>query len=100
MALLQPEGGERQYVWDDLETLKARVLKTLPVDPLLRAWSSGVVENKSFQQMTEEFARIVIPKVWEREGRKVSRVAEKLSISPKKVRRILQLAGVSDRREV
>jgi tetratricopeptide (TPR) repeat protein len=100
MALLQPEGGERQYVWDDLETLKARVLKTLPVDPLLRAWSAGVVENKSFQQMTEEFARIVIPKVWEREGRKVSRVAEKLSISPKKVRRILQLAGVSDKRGV
>jgi DNA-binding NtrC family response regulator len=53
------------------------------------------VEDKSFQQMTEEFARIVIPKVWEREGRKVSRVAQKLSISPKKVRRILQLAGVT-----
>jgi tetratricopeptide (TPR) repeat protein len=98
MALLQADASERQYVWDDLETLKARVLQTLPVDPLLRAWSSGVVEDKSFQQMTEEFARIVIPKVWEREGRKVSRVAEKLSISPKKVRRILQLAGLSDKR--
>ena len=99
MALLQPEPSGRQYVWDDLETLKARVLQTCPVDPLLRAWSAGVVEDKSFQQMTEEFARIVIPKVWEREGRKVSRVAEKLSISPKKVRRILQLAGVTDKRD-
>ena len=47
--------------------------------------------------MTEEFARIIIPKVWEREGRKVSKVAEKLSISPKKVRRILHSAGVSER---
>jgi DNA-binding NtrC family response regulator len=47
--------------------------------------------------MTEEFARIVIPKIWEREGRKISKVAEKLSISPKKVRRILHSAGVSDR---
>jgi tetratricopeptide (TPR) repeat protein len=93
MALLQTEPSERQYVWDDLETLKARVLQSWPVDPLLRAWSAGVVEDKTFQQMTEEFARIVIPKVWEREGRKVSRVAEKLSISPKKVRRILQLAA-------
>jgi tetratricopeptide (TPR) repeat protein len=93
IALLQPEASERQYVWEDLETLKARVLHARPVDPLLRAWSAGVVENKSFSQLTEEFARMVIPKVWEREGRKVSRVAEKLSISPKKVRRILQCVG-------
>jgi tetratricopeptide (TPR) repeat protein len=95
MALLQPEGLERQYTWDDLETLKARVLEARPIDAVLRAWSCGVVESKSFQQITEEFARIVIPRVWEREGRKVSRVAEKLSISPKKVRRILHSAGVA-----
>jgi tetratricopeptide (TPR) repeat protein len=94
MSLLHPEGRERQYVWEELETLKACVLRAKPIDPLLRAWSTGVVEGKSFQQMTEEFARIVIPKVWEREGRKVSRVAEKLSISPKKVRRILHAAGM------
>jgi DNA-binding NtrC family response regulator len=67
------------------------------VDPQLRAWSAGVVGTQSFQQMTEEFARLVIPKVWEREGRKVSRVAAKLSISPKKVRRILQAAGLGER---
>ena len=42
----------------------------------------------------EEFAGIVIPKVWKREGRKVSRVATRLSISPKKVRRILSNAGL------
>jgi hypothetical protein len=97
MALLQPEGLERQCGWDDLETLKARVLQARPIDPLLRAWSNGAVENKTFQQMTEEFARIVIPKVWEREDCKVARVAKKLSISPKKVRRILHSAGVSER---
>jgi tetratricopeptide (TPR) repeat protein len=97
-ALLQPEGLERQYTWDDLEALKARVLKARPIDGVLRAWSAGIVEHTSFQQMTEEFARIIIPKVWEREGRKVSKVAEKLSISPKKVRRILHSAGVSERR--
>jgi len=93
-ALLQPEGIERQYVWEDLELLKARVLREQPVEALLRAWSGGIVEGQTFQQMTEEFARIVIPRVWEREGRKVSRVAEKLSISPKKVRRILHAAGL------
>ena len=89
-----------KHVWDDLETLKARVLRAQPVDATLRAWSAGIVEGRSFQQMTEEFARLVIPRVWEREGRKVSRVAEKLSISPKKVRRILQAAGVSERHDV
>jgi DNA-binding NtrC family response regulator len=75
------------------------VLRTRPIDPILRAWSAGVVSGKSFQQITEEFARIVIPKVWEREGRKVSRVAERLSISPKKVRRILHSVGLLDTAE-
>ena len=70
IALVQPETSEGYYVWDDLETLKARVLRAHPVDALLRAWSAGIVENQSFQQVEEEFARIVIPKVWEREGRK------------------------------
>jgi tetratricopeptide (TPR) repeat protein len=95
-ALLQPEGLERQYRWDDFETLKTRVVHARPVESRLRAWSAGLVENTSFQQLTEEFARIVIPKVWEREGRKISKVAEKLSISPKKVRRILHSAGVGE----
>jgi tetratricopeptide (TPR) repeat protein len=99
MALLQPEGLERQCGWHDLETLKARVLHALPIDPLLRAWSNGAVENKTFQQVTEEFARIVISKVWERENRKVARVAKKLSISPKKVRRILHSAGADGRHD-
>jgi len=99
MALLQPDSSERQYVWDELETLKGRVLQTWPVDSQLRAWSAGAIENRTFQQLTEDFARIVIPKVWEREGRKVSRVAERLSISPKKVRRILQSAGYGEKRD-
>ena len=94
-ALLQPEGLENQYTWDDLEALKARILHAHPVESVLRAWSAGIAENTTFQQMTEEFARIVIPKIWEREGRKISRVAEKLSISPKKVRRILHSAGLN-----
>ncbi len=100
VALLQPDGLERQYVWDDLETLKARVLRAQPVDARLRAWSAGIVEGQSFQQLAEEFARLVIPRVWDQEGRKISRVAEKLSISPKKVRRILHAAGITERHDV
>ena len=64
------------------------------MDTVLQEWSQGLVGDKTFQQIEEEFAAIVIPRVWQREGRKVSRVAEKLSVSPKKVRRALQTAGL------
>jgi DNA-binding NtrC family response regulator len=64
------------------------------VEVKLRKWSHGLTDGKTFQQITEDFADVVIPKVWEQEDRKVSRVAEKLSISPKKVRRILNRLGL------
>jgi hypothetical protein len=92
-ALLQPDATQQQYVWEELESLKAAVINAEPIEPRLRAWSAGIVPDTSFQQLTEEFARIVIPKVWEREQRKISRVADRLSISPKKVRRILHSVG-------
>jgi DNA-binding NtrC family response regulator len=60
----------------------------------LRKWSQGETEDYSFQQLVDRFADLIIPKVWEREGRKVSRVAKKLSISPKKVRRVLSRLGL------
>ena len=40
----------------------------------------GILGEKTFQQVTEEFAEIVIPKVWQREGKKVSKVSSRLSI--------------------
>jgi tetratricopeptide (TPR) repeat protein len=73
----------------ELIVLKARIIRATGVDEMLRAWSEGITGEKTFQEVTEEFAELVIPKVWIREGRKISRVAERLSISPKKVRRIL-----------
>ncbi len=79
--------------WEDLQSLKAKVLRGGSVNPTLRAWSEGSVGDKTFQQISEEFAELIVPKVWEREGRKVSRVATRLSMSPKKVRRILNRVG-------
>ncbi len=79
--------------WDDLRDLKRRVQRAGNVDPLLREWSQGLMGGKSFRRISDEFAAIVIPRVWEREGRKVSRVASRLRISPKKVRRILSGAA-------
>jgi hypothetical protein len=57
------------------------------------ALAQGMLGNKTFQQISGEIAEIVIPKAWMREGRKIARVAARLSISPKKVRRILRNSG-------
>jgi tetratricopeptide (TPR) repeat protein len=80
-------------IWQDLQTLGAKIVRKGNVHPALKAWSQGAVGEKTFRQISEEFAEIVIARVWEREGRKVSRVASRLSISPKKVRRILARVG-------
>jgi tetratricopeptide (TPR) repeat protein len=77
----------------DLQTLGAKILRKGSVHPALKAWSQGAVGEKTFRQISDEFEEIVIASVWEREGRKISRAAARLSISPKKVRRILARAG-------
>ena len=92
-AVTLSKGGHADSAWEDLQTLKTKVLRGGSVNPTLRAWSQGSVGDKTFQQISEEFAELIIPKVWEREGRKVSRVAARLSVSPKKVRRILARVG-------
>jgi hypothetical protein len=86
-------------LWQDMQTLGSKIVHKGSVDPVLKAWSQGAVGEKTFQQISEEFAEIVISRVWEREGRKVSRVAARLSISPKKVRRILARVGRRKPRE-
>jgi len=86
--------GESDHLLDDIAALKTRIMRASGINDTLRGWSEGIIAGKTFQQVTEEFAEIVIPKVWQREGRKISRVAESLSVSPKKVRRILRRVGV------
>lgn len=93
LAVTLSKGDHAADPREDLQALKAKILRKGSVDPTLRAWSQGSVGDKTFQQITEEFAELIIPKIWEREGRKVARVAARLSISPKKVRRILSQVG-------
>lgn len=81
--------------WKELQVLKLKLNSAGKIGLLLREWSRGAVGNKTFQQITNEFAAIVIPKVWRGEGCKISRVAKRLSISPKKVRRILRSQGIT-----
>lgn len=93
-ALIGP--GENDHLVEDLALLKSKIVRASGIDDTLRGWSEGIVGNKTFQQITEEFAEIVIPKVWLREDRKISRVATVLSVSPKKVRRILRNSGFTE----
>jgi hypothetical protein len=88
--------SERDELWDEYQSLVSRALHSASIDAKLRKWSEGLAEGKTFQQITEEFADLVIPAVWAREGKNTSRVVAKLSISPKKVRRILNRAGLKD----
>ena len=85
--------GIHDYLGRQLQRLKKKLARVEVVETAFRDWSRGLVGNRTFQQVTEEFAAIVIPKVWQREGCKISRVATQLSISPKKVRRILRSQG-------
>ncbi|MGZ4816419.1 MAG: tetratricopeptide repeat protein [Terriglobales bacterium] len=93
LAVAARKGAPPDSLWEDLQALKQKIVKAGSIDSKLKAWSQGSLGDKTFQQITEEFAELIIPRVWEREGRKVSRVAAKLSISPKKVRRILDRVG-------
>jgi len=95
LALLKTERSGQ--LWNDLESLKQRILPKARIDEKLRSWSRGSVGEKTFQEIVEEFTEMIIPKIWENEGRKVSRVATRLAISPKRVRRVLDAVGARNR---
>ncbi len=82
--------SDRDHLYKILAELKVKLTGATRVEDTLRQWSDGQLGNKTFQQVQEEFAELVIPKVWLQSGRNVTAVAKNLSISPKKVRRILR----------
>jgi hypothetical protein len=81
---------DRDHLLRTLADLKSKLMGATKIDETLRLWSDGQLGDKSFQQVQEEFAELVIPKVWLRSGKNVTQVARDLRISPKKVRRILR----------
>jgi hypothetical protein len=87
-ALLSSD--DRDHLLRTLADLKSKLLDVTKVEETLRLWSDGQLGDRTFQQVQEEFAELVIPKVWQRSGKNVTAVSKMLSISPKKVRRILR----------
>jgi hypothetical protein len=94
-GLLDPQDAD--YAVDELNALKSRLLKVVGIEDTLRAWSQGIITGKSFQEVTEQFAQLVIPRVWMREECKISRVAKKLAMSPQKVRRLVKRSSAGSK---
>jgi tetratricopeptide (TPR) repeat protein len=84
------------HIWEEFRTLKKRLMEHGAVDAKLGQWARGEIREKTFRELEEDFADLVIPIAWQQEGRKVSRVASRFSISPKKVRRVLGRLGYLD----
>lgn len=95
-AALLLSQNDRDHLFKELSQLKVKILHSAGVDDALRRWSEGQLGQKSFQQVQEEFAELVILRVWQNLGRSVTRVSRELSISPKKVRRLLQKADANN----
>ena len=87
---------DRDHLFKLLRDLKSKIVGATRIDDTLRLWTDGQLGGKTFQQIQEEFAEIVIPKVWINSGRNVTVVAKQLRISPKKVRRLLRNAKVAE----
>jgi tetratricopeptide (TPR) repeat protein len=87
-ALLSSD--DRDHLLKALTDLKSKLRDVTKIEETLRLWSDGQLGDRTFQQVQEEFAELVIPKVWQRSGKNVTAVSKMLSISPKKVRRILR----------
>jgi tetratricopeptide (TPR) repeat protein len=88
------EPGTRDYLWNDFQTLRRRLMENATLESRLMQWAQGEIGEKTFRQLEDEFASLVIPRAWEQERRKVSRVAARLSISPRKVRKVLARLGL------
>jgi tetratricopeptide (TPR) repeat protein len=92
-SCLERDAGDP--LWRQMEALRARILHAGVEDPNLRAWSQGAIGEKSLESVVSEFEEMVIRRVWEQEDRKVARVARRLAVSPKKVRRVLRHLGLA-----
>lgn len=88
-------GDDHDHLARELGALKLKIMRSAALNDTLRQWADGETGGKTFQQIEEEFAEIVIPRVWLKLGQNASLVAQQLSISPKKVRRILRNAQVA-----
>lgn len=90
------ESGVHDHTWEDFQVLKSRISGCAPLGNSLVQWAEGDIADKTFRDLERDFTDLVIQRAWNQERRKVSRVAARLSISPRKVRRVLVRLGLAD----
>ena len=59
-ALAVLKGDQSGQLWNDLQTLKQRLMPKVRVDDQLRAWSQGSLGEKSLQQILDQFTELII----------------------------------------
>jgi hypothetical protein len=52
------DSGDNDHLVEDLASLKSRIVQVSGIADMLRSWSEGTVGDKTFQQITEEFATV------------------------------------------
>jgi tetratricopeptide (TPR) repeat protein len=82
--------NDHDHLIRELNRLRRKIAQSQGTAVTLQRWLDGDFKGKTFQQVEEEFAQLVIPRVWNKLNRSVARVAKELSVSPKKVRRALE----------
>jgi hypothetical protein len=74
------DAHDADHLVQELHSLKQRLLRRVGIDDVFRAWSEGVVVDKTFKEVTEEFAELITPASGPAKGGRC-RASKKLSMS-------------------
>ena len=86
---LRPE--IRDFVWDDLRTLGARVLDSTPIQEVVRRQiGEATADGRSLDELVEEYKTAIISVVY-KAMRRVDIVAKLLKVSPNTVKSVVKL---------
>ena len=88
------EPHARNYIRENFQRLKRRLREEVKLKSKLIGWAHGEAGAKTFRELEQDFAELIIPRVWEEEKRQITHVVERLSVSPKRVRRVLRTLGL------
>jgi len=82
------------FVRESFQGLKKRLREEVTLESALIRLAQGEIGAKTYRELIEDFAHLVIPSVWDEEKRVIKYTAERLSISRRKVRGILRKLGL------
>jgi len=78
------------FVRESYQRLKKRLREEVTLESALIRLAQGEIGAKTYRELMEDFTDLVISTVWDEEKRVIKYTAARLSISRKKVRRVLR----------